>query len=111
MYTLPLARRPLFIVISAGLLLLFTAAGVGAQTASCPCSIWTAAATPTNPAVSDPTASQFGVEVGVKFRSSVAGYITGIRYYKSAQNTGTHPGHLWTSSGTLLGSATFTGET
>jgi hypothetical protein len=26
-------------------------------------------------------------------------------------NTGTHIGHLWSSTGTLLGTATFTGET
>ncbi len=51
------------------------------------------------------------VELGVKFRSDVAGYITGIRFYKSAGNTGTHVGNLWSSTGTLLRSATFTGET
>ena len=33
-----------------------------------------------------------------------------MRYYKSAQDTGTHVGSLWTSSGTLLTSATFTAE-
>jgi regulation of enolase protein 1 (concanavalin A-like superfamily) len=50
------------------------------------------------------------VELGVKFRSDVAGSITGIRFYKAAANTGTHLGHLWSSTGTLLASATFTGE-
>src|SRR5690349_18243626 len=39
-----------------------------------------------------------GVEVGVKFRSDAAGYVTGLRFYKSAANTGTHVGHLWTST-------------
>ena len=34
----------------------------------------------------------------------------GIRFYKGPDNTGTHVGHLWTGSGTLLGEATFTGE-
>jgi len=47
----------------------------------------------------------------VKFRSDVNGYVTGIRFYKAAGNTGTHVGNLWTSTGTLLASATFTGET
>ena len=28
--------------------------------------------------------------------------MTGIRFYKSAANTGTHIGSLWTSTGTLL---------
>jgi hypothetical protein len=51
------------------------------------------------------------VEVGVKFRSDVAGYITGLRFYKFSANTGTHTGHLWTRTGTLLATATFTGET
>ena len=43
----------------------------------------------------------------MRFRSSVNGYITGIRFYKSATNTGTHLGNLWTGSGTLLATATF----
>ena len=51
------------------------------------------------------------VEVGVRFTSDVAGTITGIRFYKSSTNTGTHVGNLWDSNGTLLASATFTGET
>jgi hypothetical protein len=51
------------------------------------------------------------IEVGVKFTSDVDGHITGIRFYKSATNTGTHIGNLWSSTGTLLASATFTNET
>lgn len=51
------------------------------------------------------------VELGVKFRSDVAGNITGLRFYKASANTGTHVGNLWTSLGTLLATATFTGET
>ena len=37
--------------------------------------------------------------------------MTGIRFYKGATNTGTHVGHLWTTTGQLLATATFTGET
>jgi hypothetical protein len=51
------------------------------------------------------------VELGVKFRSDVAGTITGIRFYKGIGNTGTHVGNLWSSTGTLLASASFSGET
>ncbi len=51
------------------------------------------------------------LEVGVKFRSDTAGLITGIRFYKNTSNTGPHSGHLWSSTGTLLGSVNFTGET
>jgi hypothetical protein len=51
------------------------------------------------------------VELGVQFRSAVAGSITGIRFFKAAANTGTHIGNLWTSNGTHLATATFAGET
>ena len=51
------------------------------------------------------------VELGVKFRSDVAGTITGIRFYKALNNTSPHVGNLWTSLGTHLASATFTNET
>ena len=51
------------------------------------------------------------VELGVKFRSDVAGTITGIRFYKATANTGTHVGNLWSSTGTHLATATFTNET
>jgi hypothetical protein len=51
------------------------------------------------------------VELGMKFRSDVNGTITGIRFYKASTNTGTHVANLWTSTGTKLATATFTGET
>ncbi len=49
------------------------------------------------------------VEVGLKFRADADGNVLGLRFYKAATNTGTHVGHLWSSSGTLL-AVTFTGE-
>ena len=51
------------------------------------------------------------VEVGMKFTSDASGTISGIRFYKSTGNTGTHIGSLWTASGQLLAQATFTNET
>jgi hypothetical protein len=51
------------------------------------------------------------VALGVKFRSDVVGTITGIRFYKASANTGTHVGNLWSSTGALLATATFTNET
>jgi hypothetical protein len=69
-------------------------------------SIWDDSATPA--VVADPDAVP--IELGVKFRSDVAGYITGIRFYKASTNTGTHVGNLWSSSGQLLATATFTNE-
>ena len=71
------------------------------------CTIWAASATPTAADEGDPSS----VELGVKFTSDLNGVIKGIRFYKSAANTGTHIGNLWTASGTKLASATFTGET
>ena len=50
------------------------------------------------------------VELGVKFTSDTPGTVTGVRFYKSANNTGTHLGSLWTTTGTRLATATFAGE-
>ena len=50
------------------------------------------------------------VELGVKFQSSATGTVSGIRFYKSSQDTGTHTGELWSSTGTKLATATFTNE-
>jgi hypothetical protein len=77
--------------------------------AVCPCTIWPGTASPVVP----DAGSYSPLELGVQFRSESNGYITGIRFYKSAANTGTTVGNLWSSSGTLLASATFpvTGET
>ena len=69
--------------------------------------IWSSASVPGIAADPDTSA----VEIGLKFRSDSNGVITGIRFYKGTANTGTHVGNLWTSSGQLLGSVTFTNET
>ena len=71
------------------------------------CTVWSISDEPANPSVADPNA----VELGVKFRSDLNGFISGIRFYKGVNNTGTHVGNLWTSNGTLLATATFTNET
>lgn len=74
---------------------------------STPCSLWDNTVTPTTPANADTSA----VEVGVKFRSTVDGLVTGVRFYKGTGNTGTHVGRLWSATGQLLAQATFTNET
>lgn len=51
------------------------------------------------------------LELGVKFRTDVSGFVRGIRFYKGNLNTGTHTGTLWTASGTQLATGTFTNET
>ncbi|RSM56838.1 hypothetical protein DMB66_32715 [Actinoplanes sp. ATCC 53533] len=82
----------------------FTTAAAGGS--GCPCTIWPATAAPATASVNDDSA----VEVGVRFRTSTAGYISGLRFYKGASNTGTHTGSLWTNTGTRLATVTFTGE-
>src|SRR5438309_6067 len=73
----------------------------------CPCSLWD---TTTVPALTaDPDAN--AVELGLKFQASVNGFVTDIRFYKGVGSTGTHVGHLWSSTGALLASITFTNET
>jgi hypothetical protein len=47
----------------------------------------------------------------VKFTSDTAGSITGIRFNKATTNTGTHIGSLWSATGQLLASGTFSNET
>ncbi len=78
-----------------------------AQPMSGSLTIWSPAATPALASADDFSG---GIELGVKLSSDVAGYITGIRFYKGLLNTGTHVAHLWTSTGTLLATATFTAE-
>ena len=72
---------------------------------TCPCTLWD----PANPAGPE-DGDTHATEVGVKFRTDVDGWVTAIRYYKHAANTGTHIGNLWDINGNNLGSVIFTGE-
>ncbi len=61
---------------------------------------------------SENSSSSGNYELGVKFTASVAGTVTGVRFYKETGMGGyTHVGHLWSSTGASLATATFTGET
>lgn len=51
------------------------------------------------------------IEVGMKFRSTVAGEVRGFRFYKGPLNVGAHTGRLYTSDGTLLANKPFSNET
>ncbi len=85
----------------------FTTAPQGTGVCATPCSLWDDETAPG--LLQDPDTS--AVELGVKFQSDVDGFITGIRFYKSSTNTGTHMGRLWTIDGTLLAEAEFSNET
>jgi hypothetical protein len=51
------------------------------------------------------------VELGVAFKSSVAGTVSGVRFYKTPENTGRHTTTLWNANGDVLATGTVTSET
>jgi Domain of unknown function (DUF4082)/Bacterial Ig-like domain (group 1) len=50
-------------------------------------------------------------ELGMKFTVARPGQITGVRYWKSPSDGGSHTGRIWSASGTLLASTPFVNET
>ncbi|MGN6615702.1 MAG: DUF4082 domain-containing protein, partial [Ilyomonas sp.] len=74
---------------------------------NCPCYIFKSTDLPVSARENDGQS----LELGVKFKPSINGFITGIRFYKGSGTTGTHTGHLWNSTGTSLGQVNFTNET
>ncbi|MBA3914218.1 MAG: DUF4082 domain-containing protein [Acidobacteriales bacterium] len=53
---------------------------------------------------------QTSYELGMRFSSDQAGEIAAIRFWKDANESGTHVGHIWASNGGELANITFTGE-
>lgn len=51
------------------------------------------------------------VQLGTQFRPTTSGSVVGVRFYKTAENTGTHTGSLWDASGKRLAAVTFANET
>ncbi|NEM97760.1 Ig-like domain-containing protein [Pontibacter burrus] len=80
---------------------------VNAAPVMCPCSVFRSSDAPTGIMFNDGQ----GLQLGMKFRSSVNGFITGVRFYKQSGNTSTHTGQLYTSTGMLVGSVAFNNET
>jgi hypothetical protein len=114
--SLPTRRRPdgklralvvAIIATVAAALLPMALAGPAQAAATCPCSLWADSVTPTNVDSGDANS----VELGTMFTSDVDGAVTGVRFYKSTANDGTHIGSLWATDGTLLAQVTFTNET
>ncbi|WP_246779012.1 DUF4082 domain-containing protein, partial [Rhizobium sp. BK650] len=70
-------------------------------------SLFSASSTPTQTNLND----NQQLELGVKFQSNVAGDITGIKFYRSANDNGQDVVDLWTMTGTKLATATFTNTT
>jgi hypothetical protein len=101
-----LSKRRLVLVGVALLLTVSILVTITRPASAATATIWLSTATPTTASASDSAS----VELGTKFRSTTAGYITGVRFYKGAANTGTHTGTLWDGTGTQLATVTFTNE-
>jgi hypothetical protein len=84
---------------------------VANTTPNCPCNVFTSAQQTQASSSETKNDGMGGIQVGMKFRASVDGFVSGVRFYKSTSNTGTHIGQLWSSTGTLLAQATFVNET
>ncbi|TAT91458.1 DUF4082 domain-containing protein, partial [Rhizobium ruizarguesonis] len=80
---------------------------VAVSTAPTTYSLFSASTTPAQTNLNDGQQ----LELGVKFTSNVAGDVTGIRFYRSANDNGQNVVDLWSSTGTKLGTATFTTTT
>lgn len=102
----PRVKDPAGNALSENVVWTFTTSSTPPDPLGCPCTIWPNTALPDRQDI-DTTP----VEVGVRFRSTAAGFVSGLRFYKHATNTGTHIGNLWSSTGTKLATATFTNET
>src|SRR6185437_12064737 len=75
---------------------------------TCPCSIWGDGSLIDNPLAPTDTS----VELGQKIHADANGYIEALRFYKAINSTAsTHTLHIWTTSGTLLATATTSHET
>ena len=48
--------------------------------------------------------------LGWSSRRPASGTISGVQFYKEADDTGTHTGTLWSANGTVLATGTFTNE-
>jgi hypothetical protein len=82
-------------------------------TATCPCSLITTTPVKIHLPVRDGRAGNgpFSYELGTKIIATAPAQMLAIRYYRDSSETGTHVGRVWSSTGTLVASVTFTGET
>ena len=85
----------------------FTTAKPPAAPGVCPCTLFDDATVPTVLEDSDDGAGHPGRPVQRRRQTAP---ITGVRFYKGPNNTGTHTGTLWSADGTQLATGTFTGE-
>lgn len=92
------------VLLAAGLTVALTQTSSAAPTAY---GIWSDSTTPKSAAAADTKA----VELGVQFTATKSGTVQAIRYYKFQAATGSNNGTLWSSTGQVLGKATFSSTT
>ncbi len=101
------ARIAVIFLLLAAPIGLFVAKEMRVAAVPCPCNLL-----PANPTPQGTDTHVNGLEVGFKFRPSINGYITGVRFFKTnASMSGTHTGSLWDSAGNRIATATFGTET
>ena len=83
-------------------------------TSACPCQLFSPTLAPasTNLQVRDgrPLPGPWTYELGVKIQVTQASSLFAVRYYKASKETGSHTARIWSTTGTLLASVTFIGE-
>ena len=84
-------------------------------TSACPCQLFSPTLVPasTNLQVRDgrPLPGPWTYELGAKLQVSQPSSLFAVRFYKASKETGSHTARIWTATGTLLASVTFTAET
>ena len=79
----------------------------------CPCSLFSLLLQPELSGISTVNAAGPGtttLEVGVKIKVDTPMRLTAVRFYKDAQETGSHTATIWTTSGIPLATVPFTNE-
>lgn len=84
------------------------AISINVEAAVCPCTVFE---TTNSPELTNQFDNISGIEVGVKFKSNITGYITGMRFYKSTNDIGVHTASIWALNGNLLTQGVFVNET
>lgn len=84
-------------------------------TGSCPCSLFPSTLKPVTAKASVQDgrvgAGPWSYEMGVKFTVTQQAQLASVRFYKSAGETGTHTGTVWSSAGVKLATVAFSNET
>lgn len=76
-----------------------------AMAATCPCTVFNETPTPNT------FQESAGIEVGLKFKTTLDGYISGVRFFKTSNMGGAHTASLWDTYGQRIAQIPFGAET